>query len=77
MNITLIEVLLKEKGISKKELARQLNLTEQAVGQKFNKDKNTNFSIKEAETIKELLELTPEQAGVLFFGDVVRNFLQV
>lgn len=61
-----LELQIKRIGVSKKEIAEKLNISEMSL---FNKIKNvTEFKASEIAALTEILKLTQEQREIIFFA---------
>lgn len=61
-----LELQIKRIGISKKEIAEKLNISEMSL---FNKIRNvTEFKASEIAALTDILKLTQEQREVIFFA---------
>ena len=59
--------ILREKGVSYAELASKINLSVAGLSNKINRKKGSDFTITEAMSIKNYLNLLNEDINLIFF----------
>lgn len=68
MNINKLKGIMTEKRVTQQKLAEILNLSIQSINRKIN---TGNFTIKEANIIVDVLQLTQEESTAIFFTQFV------
>lgn len=66
MNQTLLSGLIAKKGISKKHIAETMNIDRTTLYSKLNGD--VDFKAKEIKMLYEILDMTPRELLLIFFG---------
>lgn len=62
---------IKQKGYSVADVAAALKIDKSTLYRKINGDVRSGLSIKEANSIKEFLQLSTTEADAIFFADTV------
>ena len=65
MNNELLKATIKERGVAHKFLAEKIGITPQAFSQKIRG--KSDFRLREAETLSEVLRLEPREIMAIFF----------
>ena len=63
--------ILREKGVSYAELASKINLSVAGLSNKINRKKGSDFTITEAMSIKNYLNLLNEDVYLIFFNKLI------
>jgi hypothetical protein len=63
--------ILREKGVSYAELASKINLSVAGLSNKINRKKGSDFTITEAMSIKNYLNLLNEDVYLIFFTKLI------
>ncbi|MFG6052759.1 helix-turn-helix domain-containing protein [Fusobacterium animalis] len=67
MSYNKLKGILREKGVSYAELASKINLSVAGLSNKINRKKGSDFTITEAMSIKNYLNLLNEDVYLIFF----------
>lgn len=70
MNVNKLRGRIVERGLTMAEVANHLDINRASLYRKMNSEGET-LTIKEANKIVELLEINPEEATEIFFGEPV------
>lgn len=71
MSYNKLKGILREKGVSYAELASKINLSVAGLSNKINRKKGSDFTITEAMSIKNYLNLLNEDVYLIFFTKLI------